>query len=128
FFVGLSFLSRFEADHPTLSSLRKQGSILGHFANFSSEKQRGDLFGRPRKQGSRKDGNGERKGVVDFVNLFSGIGMTTFRGDDKGGRDDKVGNVFSRNAIAFVIGWAVWDFVVLKENCIGCLLYWFWPR
>ena len=29
-------------------------------------------------QGSRKDGNGERKGVVDFVNLFSGIGIIFF--------------------------------------------------
>ncbi|MEM7494891.1 MAG: hypothetical protein AAF471_01865, partial [Myxococcota bacterium] len=38
FFVGLSFLSRFEADHPTLSFLRKQGSILERSANFSSGK------------------------------------------------------------------------------------------
>ncbi|MEM7495312.1 MAG: hypothetical protein AAF471_04070 [Myxococcota bacterium] len=52
FFVGLSFLSRFEADHPTLSFLRKQGSILERSANFSSGKQPADLFGSPRRRES----------------------------------------------------------------------------
>ncbi|MEM7495381.1 MAG: hypothetical protein AAF471_04430, partial [Myxococcota bacterium] len=54
FFVGLSFLSGFEAGLSTLSlvgsrfrgSKLQRESILERSANFSSEKQPADLFGR----------------------------------------------------------------------------------
>ncbi|MEM7496267.1 MAG: hypothetical protein AAF471_09260, partial [Myxococcota bacterium] len=47
FFVECAFSSSSNADPSTLSSLRKQGSILERSANLSSEKQPADLFGRP---------------------------------------------------------------------------------
>ena len=97
FFVGLAFSSACEADPPDLSSPRpgplesiersenfsgkgKRGSRPWHSFDRSEETLCGRLFGSPRKQGSSRDGNGECIGVVDFVNVFVGIGIMNATG------------------------------------------------